>query len=62
MIKDLIEIISNQMHLSIDNIHAVTEDYIGNIQIKMRVPSAFELSEVIRAIENVEGVEEVRTL
>ena len=62
MIKDLIEIISNQMNLSIDNIHAVTEDYIGNIQIKMRVPSAFELSEVIRAIEQVPGVEEVRTL
>ena len=62
MMMDLIEIISNQMHLSIDNIHAVTEDYIGNIQIKMRVPSAFELSEVIRIIETVKGVEEVRTL
>jgi len=40
----------------------VTEDYIGIIQIKMRVPSAFELSEVIRIIEQVQGVEEVRTL
>ena len=62
IMMDLIDIIYNQMHLSIDSIHAVTEDYIGIIQIKMRVPSAFELSEVIRIIENVKGVEEVRTL
>ena len=62
MMMDLIDIISNQMHLSIDSIHAVTEDYIGIIQIKMRVPSAFELSEAIRIIEQVPGVEEVRTL
>ena len=62
IMMDLINVIYNQMHLSIDSIHAVTEDYIGIIQIKMRVPSAFELSEVIRIIENVKGVEEVRTL
>ncbi len=62
MMMDLIDIIFNQMHLSIDSIHAVTENYIGIIQIKMRVPSAFELSEVIRIIEQVPGVEEVRTL
>ncbi len=62
IMMDLINVIYNQMHLSIDSIHAVTEDYIGIIQIKMRVPSAFELAEVIRIIEGVKGVEEVRTL
>ncbi len=62
IMKDLISIIFDQMHLSIDSLEAKTEDYIGIIRIKMRVPSAFELSEAIRIIEQVPGVEEVRTL
>jgi len=62
IMMDLIRIIFDQMHISIESLEAKTEDYIGIIRIKMRVPSAFELSEAIRIIEQVPGVEEVRTL
>lgn len=62
LLMDLVNIISNDLHLSIDELNTVTEDYIVTTQIKMQVPSAFELAEVLRTIEQVPGVEEVRTL
>ncbi len=62
IMMDLVSIIYDQMHLSIESLEAKTEDYIGIIHVKMRVPSAFELSEAIRIIEQVPGVEEVRTI
>lgn len=62
LLKDLVNIISSDLHLSIDELNTVTEDYIVTTQIKMQVPSAFELAEVLRTIEQVNGVEEVRTL
>lgn len=62
LLMDLVNIISNDLHLSIDELNTVTEDYIVTTQIKMQVPSAFELAEVLRTIEQVRGVEEVRTL
>ena len=62
IMMDLMRIIYDQMHIAIESVNAVTEDYIGTIRIKMLVPSAFELSEVIRTIEVVPGVEDVRTL
>lgn len=62
LLMDLVNIISNDLHLSIDELHTVTEDYIVTTQIKMQVPSAYELTEVLRIIEQVRGVEEVRTL
>ena len=62
LLMDLVSIISNDLHLSIDELTTVTEDYIVTTQIKMQVPSAFELAEVLRTIEQVKGVEEVRTL
>ena len=62
IMMDLMRIIYDQMHIAIESVNAVTEDYIGTIRIKMLVPSAFELAEVIRTIEVVPGVEEVRTL
>ncbi len=62
LLMDLVNIISNDLHLSIDELHTITEDYIVTTQIKMQVPSAFELAEVLRTIEQVRGVEEVRTL
>lgn len=62
LLMDLVNIISNDLHLSIDELNTITEDYIVTTQIKMQVPSAFELAEVLRIIEQVPGVEEVRTL
>ena len=62
LLMDLINIISNELHLSIDELHTVTEDYIVTTRIKMQVPSAFELAETLRMLEQVKGVEEVRTL
>lgn len=62
LLMDLVNIISNELHLSIDELHTVTEDYIVTTRIKMQVPSAFELAESLRIIEQVPGVEEVRTL
>ncbi len=62
LLMDLVNIISNELHLSIDELHTETIDYIVRTMIKMRVPSAFELIEAIRIIEQVPGVEEVRAL
>ena len=62
LLMDLVNIISNELHLSIDELHTETIDYIVRTVIKMRVPSAFELIEAIRIIEQVNGVEEVRAL
>lgn len=62
LMMDLMNIIYSQLHISIDSLTAETKDYIGIIRIKMRVPSAFELSEAMRIIEQVPGVEEVRSL
>ena len=62
LLLDLVNTISNELHLSIDELHTVTEDYIVTTRIKMQVPSAFELAETLRRIEEVRGVEEVRTL
>lgn len=62
LLLDLVNSISNELHLGIDELHTVTEDYIVTTRIKMQVPSAFELTEALRIIEQVKGVEEVRTL
>jgi len=62
LLLDLVNTISNDLHLSIDELHTVTEDYIVTTRIKMQVPSAFELAEALRMIEQIPGVEEVRTL
>lgn len=62
LLLDLVEVISNKLHLSIDSLHTVTEDYIVTTHVRIQVPSAFELAEAIRIIEQVRGVEEVRTV
>ena len=62
LLFDLVDVISHTLHLSIDELHTTTEDYIVTTKIKMHVPSAFELSEAMRIIEQVKGVEEVRAL
>lgn len=62
LLLDLVNVISNDLHLSIDSLHTVTEDYIVTTQVKVQVPSAFELSEAMRIIEQVKGVEEVRNM
>lgn len=62
LLKDLVHIITDELHLSIDSLHTETEDYIVTTRVKMQVPSAFELSEAMRIIEQVKGVEEVRAL
>ena len=62
LLLDLVNAISNELHLSIDELHTVTEDYIVTTNIKMQVTSAFELAEALRIIEQIKGVEEVRAL
>lgn len=62
LLLDLVNVISNELHLSIDSLHTVTEDYIVTTKVRMQVPSAFELAEAVRIIEQVPGVEEVRML
>ena len=62
LLMDLVNVISNELHLSIDSLTTTTEDYIVTTKVKIQVPSAFELSEAMRIIEQVKGVEEVRNL
>ena len=62
LLLDLVNVISNTLHLSIDKLHTETIDYIVTTRVLMQVPSAFELSEAMRIIEQVKGVEEVRAL
>ena len=62
LLKDLVDVISNELHLSIDTLHTETVDYIVTTKVRMQVPSAFELSEAMRIIEQIKGVEEVRAL
>ncbi len=62
LLLDLVNVISNTLHLSIDTLHTETVDYIVTTRIRMQVPSAFELSEAMRIIEQIKGVEEVRTI
>ncbi|MBQ0056578.1 MAG: bifunctional (p)ppGpp synthetase/guanosine-3',5'-bis(diphosphate) 3'-pyrophosphohydrolase [Bacteroidales bacterium] len=62
LLHDLVKVISDELHLGIDELHTVTEDYIVTTKVKVQVPSAFELSEAMRIIEQIKGVEEVRNL
>ena len=62
LLLDLVNVISNELHLSIDDLHTETVDYIVTTRVRMQVPSAFELSEAMRIIEQIPGVEEVRAL
>lgn len=62
LLLDLVNVISNDLHLSIDALNTETVDYIVTTKVRMQVPSAFELSEAMRIIEQVKGVEEVRTV
>ena len=62
LLLDLVNVISNDLHLSIDSLHTETVDYIVTTTVKVQVPSAFELMEAMRIIEQIKGVEEVRNL
>ena len=62
LLSDLVDVISKELRLNIESLHTVTEDYIVTTKVKIQVPSAFELSEAMRIIEQVEGVEEVRNV
>lgn len=62
LLLDLVNVISNELHLCIDSLTTETVDYIVTTKVKIQVPSAFELSEAMRIIDQVKGVEEVRAL
>jgi len=62
LLLDLVHVISDDLHLSIDWLQTNTVDYIVTTKVKIQVPSAFELSEAMRIIEQVKGVEEVRNI
>ncbi|MBQ7239552.1 MAG: bifunctional (p)ppGpp synthetase/guanosine-3',5'-bis(diphosphate) 3'-pyrophosphohydrolase [Bacteroidales bacterium] len=62
LLLDLVNVISNELHLSIDSLHTETVDYIVTTKVKVQVPSAFELMEAMRIIEQIKGVEEVRNV
>lgn len=62
LLMDLVNVISNDLHLGIDSLHTETVDYIVTTTVKVQVPSAFELMEAMRIIEQIKGVEEVRNI
>lgn len=62
LLMDLVNVISNELHLSIDWLHTETIDYIVTTKVRVQVPSAFELMEAMRIIEQIKGVEEVRNM
>ncbi len=62
LLLDLVRVISEVLNLNMEELQTFTEDYIVTAHVRMQVPSAFELAEAIRIIEQVDGVEEVRTV
>ncbi len=61
LLSDLIDCITNQLKLSIDNLKTDTVDEIVDCDITFRVHSFTELQSVIYDISRIENVEEVET-
>ena len=60
LLIDLVDCITNDLNLSIDNLHTVTEDAIVTCSISFRVHSFTELQSIMRHIAIIPGVDEVK--
>ena len=60
LLIDIVDCITNDLNLSIDNLHTVTEDAIVTCTIAFRVHSFIELQTVMRHISIIPGVDEVK--
>lgn len=59
LLSDLIDGISNKFHLSINNLHTVTEDEIVTCTVNFSVHSYDELQTIVAAISSIPDVDEV---
>lgn len=59
LLSDLIDGISNKFHLSINNLHTVTEDEIVTCTVNFSVHSYDELETIVAAISSISDVDEV---
>lgn len=59
LLSDLIDGISNKFHLSINNLHTVTEDEIVTCTVNFFVHSYDELQTIVAAISSIPDVDEV---
>ena len=59
LLSDIIDSISNKLHLSIDMLHTVTEDEIVTCTVKFFVHSSNELNTIISSILDIPDVDEV---
>lgn len=59
---DLVDCISNKLHLAIDSINTETTDSIVTVRISFSVHSYSELSEIMRHISAIPDVDEVKIL
>ncbi|MDE6037170.1 MAG: HD domain-containing protein [Duncaniella sp.] len=60
LLIDLVDCISSDLNLSIDNLHTVTEDAIVTCSITFSVHSFTELQSIMRHISIIPGVDEVK--
>ncbi len=60
LLLDLVDCISNQLHLTMDSINTATTDSIVTCTISFSVHSADELQEIIHHIAAIPGVDEVK--
>ena len=62
LLIDIVDCITNGMHLSISSLHTTTTDEIVDCTVDFAVHSSHELQKVTRAIGGIAGVDEVMTL
>ena len=60
LLIDIVDCITNLLHLSIDSLHTVTTDEIVDCTINFSVHSLRELQESIERLNAIKGVDEVR--
>ncbi len=59
LLSDIIDGISNRLHLSIDMLHTVTEDAIVTCKMRFFVHSSQELTDIVKNILDITDVDEV---
>ncbi len=60
LLSDLVNVVTEDLHLSIDNLTTVTVDEIVDCTINFRIHSVQELNSVIAHIKRIENVDEVK--
>ncbi|MBD5271315.1 MAG: bifunctional (p)ppGpp synthetase/guanosine-3',5'-bis(diphosphate) 3'-pyrophosphohydrolase [Bacteroides sp.] len=62
LLIDILDCITNDLNLSIDDLHSVTEDAIVTTLITFRVHSFTELQSIMKHISVIDGVDEVKRI